>query len=363
MSPQVVRIDLREHKILRSDRRAGQTPKHRQLPHVGHGVRQGPLEELLRSYRGRVARLDEVPEIFHDLMEPRDFLAECVQHARPPHAAHEQRPRVSEHAGDVSHQLVRRPHVHPRMEIRVRIRCVTEGLLGPIGNRAQEVPEHRSLGHVPRHIIQDMALDTPVLQGRHVRLEPLERRHIDGLVVASAGDPPLYQWSPVPQGAHAAAAYVETALAGRAQGKVVPFAIVRAGDGVIIGSSRFFDIEQWAWPSDHPRHGRTTPDVCEIGYTWLARSAVRTGANTEAKLLMLTHAFEAWDAVRVCFHTDVRNDRSRAALQRIGGQFEGILRGHRMAADFIPRDSVRFSIVASEWPAAKQRLEQLLHPR
>ena len=208
-----------------------------------------------------------------------------------------------------------------------------------------------------------MALDTPVLQGRLVRLEPLERRHIDGLAAASAGDPPLYQWSPVPQGVHATTAYVETALAGRTQGKVMPFAIVRATDGVIIGSSRFFDIEQWAWPPGHPRHGRTTPDVCEIGYTWLARSAVRTGANTEAKLMMLTHAFEAWDAVRVCFHTDVRNERSRAALQRIGGRFEGILRGHRMAADFIPRDSVRFSIVASEWPAAKQRLEHLLTPR
>ncbi len=205
-----------------------------------------------------------------------------------------------------------------------------------------------------------MALDPPVLQGRHVRLEPLERRHIEGLAAASAGDPPLYQWSPVPQGAHATTGYVEAALAGRAQGKVIPFAIVRAADGVIIGSSRFFDIEQWAWPSGHPRHGRMTPNVCEIGYTWLDRSAVRTGANTEAKLMMLTHAFEAWDVVRVCFHTDVRNERSRAALQRIGGQFEGILRGHRMAADFIPRDSVRFSIVASEWPTAKQRLEQLL---
>jgi len=208
-----------------------------------------------------------------------------------------------------------------------------------------------------------MAPDTPVLQGRHVRLEPLERRHIDGLVAASAGDPPLYKWSPVPLGVQAATAYVATALAGREQGKQAPFAIIRAIDGVIIGSSRFFDIEQWAWPSGHPRYGRTTPDVCEIGYTWLARSAIRTGANTEAKLMMLTHAFETWDAVRVCFHTDVRNERSRAALARIGGQFEGILRGHRMASDFIPRDSVRFSIIASEWPAAKQRLEQLLIPR
>ena len=131
----------------------------------------------------------------------------------------------------------------------------------------------------------------------------------------------------------------------------------------MIGSSRFFDLERWAWPAGHPLHGRATPDTCEIGYTWLARSAIRTGANTEAKLLMLTYAFETWEVLRVCFHTDTRNERSRAALERIGGRFEGILRGHRMAADFIPRDSVRFSIIASEWPATKQRLEQLLNPR
>jgi N-acetyltransferase len=92
----------------------------------------------------------------------------------------------------------------------------------------------------------------------------------------------------------------------------------------------------------------------------LTRSAIRTPANTEAKLLMLTHAFETWQVLRVCFHTDVRNQRSRSALERIGGQFEGILRAHRMAADFIPRDSVRYSIIASEWPAVKQRLVQMI---
>ena len=208
-----------------------------------------------------------------------------------------------------------------------------------------------------------MALDTPVLQGRHVRLEPLERRHIEGLVAASASDQALYQWSPVPQNAHTATTYVETALSWRDAGTAVPFAISRASDGVVIGSSRFFDIEYWAWPAGHPRHGHATPDVCEIGYTWLARSAIRTGANPEAKLLMLTHAFEIWRVYRVCFHTDVRNERSRAALAGIGGQFEGILRSHRMSADFIPRDSARFSIVASEWPGTKQRLEHRLYSR
>ena len=260
----------------------------------------------------------------------------------------------------VPDQLVRRANVHAGMKIRVRIRCVAQGFLGPIGNRAQEVLKHRSLGSVPAHIIRDMALAPPVLQGRIVRLEPLERHHIEALAAASAGDPPLYRWSPVPQGVPATTAYVETALAWRDAGKAMPFAIIRASDGLVIGSSRFFDIERWAWPSGHPAHDRPGPDVCEIGYTWLARSAIRTGANTESKFLMLTHAFEVWQAIRVCFHTDVRNERSRAALERIGAQFEGVLRAHRLAADLIPRDSARYSILAGEWPLVKGRLQELL---
>lgn len=203
-------------------------------------------------------------------------------------------------------------------------------------------------------------VETFTLRGRHIRLEPLEHRHVDGLVAASGADPELYRWSPVPQGKVEAAAYVDTALAWRDAGTAVSFAIVRVEDDVVIGSTRFFNIERWAWPERHPRHGRGVPDACEIGYTWFARSAIRTAANSEAKLLMLRHAFELWQVLRVCFHTDSRNQRSRAALERIGGQFEGILRVHRMAADFIPRDSVRFSIVAAEWPAVKQRLAQFV---
>ena len=157
-----------------------------------------------------------------------------------------------------------------------------------------------------------------------------------------------------------AVAYVETALTWRDAGSAVPFAIARADDGAVIGSTRFWNLERWAWPATHPSHGRSAPDGCEIGYTWFAKSAIRTGANTEAKLLMLRHAFEVWQVLRVCFHTDARNQRSRAALERIGGQFEGILRAHRMAADFIPRDSVRYSIIAAEWPAVGQRLLQLV---
>jgi N-acetyltransferase len=203
-------------------------------------------------------------------------------------------------------------------------------------------------------------MEGPVLNGSYIRLEPLERRHIEPLAAASAGDPGLYRWSPVPQGIAEATQYVETALAARDAGTAVPFATVRVADGKVIGSTRFFNLEFWTWPAGHTLHGRTTPDACEIGYTWLANSAVRTAANTEAKLLMLTHAFEVWNVLRVCLHTDARNERSRAAIERIGGKFEGILRAHRMAADFIPRDSARFSIISEEWPAAKQKLIKLL---
>jgi RimJ/RimL family protein N-acetyltransferase len=199
-----------------------------------------------------------------------------------------------------------------------------------------------------------------VLSGTHVRLEPLDHRHIGGLATASAVDRSLYQWSPIPQGKIETASYVDTALAWREAGSAVPFAIVRMDDGTIIGSTRFFNLERWAWPPGHARYGRQAPDACEIGYTWLTSSAVRTAANTEAKLLMLTHAFETWQTLGVCFHTDVRNQRSRAALERIGGKFEGILRSHRMAADFIARDSAHFSIVAAEWPDVKQRLSRML---
>jgi N-acetyltransferase len=205
-----------------------------------------------------------------------------------------------------------------------------------------------------------MATENFVLQGKHTRLEPLDHRHIDGLVAAAGDDAALYQWSPVPRGKVEAATYVSTALAWRDAGTSVPFAIVRDEDNAILGSTRFWNIERWAWPPSHPSHGRRSPDACEIGYTWLTRPALRTVINTEAKFLMLTHAFEVWQVLRICFHTDARNQRSRAAIERIGGQFEGILRAHRIAADYIPRDSVRYSIIAAEWPAVKQRLLQLM---
>src|SRR5271166_6175484 len=141
-----------------------------------------------------------------------------------------------------------------------------------------------------------MTQESPVLSGTHIRLEPLDHRHVDGLVKASASDCFLYQWSPVPQGTAQAATYVDIALAWRDAGTAVPFAIVSLNDGVIIGSTRFWNIERWAWPPGNVRCNRQSPllakdarngaplplpDACEIGYTWLARSAIGTAANTE----------------------------------------------------------------------------------
>lgn len=200
------------------------------------------------------------------------------------------------------------------------------------------------------------------LTGNHIRLEPLTRDHIEALSAAAAEpspgamDPTLYNWTIVPQSIAETTRYVETALDWQAAGTAVPFAVVRLSDEAVIGSTRYWNIERWLWPSGHPRHGNPYPDACEIGWTWYARSAIRTGANPEAKFLMLQHAFEVWNTLRVCLHTDARNTRSQAAMERIGFKHEGILRAHKLAVDAIPRDSFRYSMTAAEWPEAKQRL-------
>ncbi len=203
---------------------------------------------------------------------------------------------------------------------------------------------------------------TVVLQGKHVRLEPLELSHADQLAAAvnMALDPSLYRWTQVPRSRAEAVDYIGAALAGRDAGTALPLVTIRNGDGALIGSTRFFDMQTFAWPAGNPRHGRTETDVCEIGYTWLSQPAIRTAANTESKFLMLSHAFEAWGVLRVCLHTDVRNLRSQVAIARIGGVKEGVLRAHRMASDFVARDSARFSVIGTEWPGVKQRLRRML---
>lgn len=200
-----------------------------------------------------------------------------------------------------------------------------------------------------------------ILQGRIVRLEPLGEQHLEGLVRVSMSDDGLYQWSPVPKGTEEAKKYIQTAKSWKEEGMAHPFAIIRVHDNAVIGSTRIFNMERWAWKAGHPRQGREYPDAGEIGYTWLDKSVIRSGVNTEAKLLLLRMAFEKWQALRICFHADMRNDRSRTAIARLGAKFEGVLRSHRLSPDGIARDSARFSIILSEWPEVKDRLEKYLN--
>ncbi|HLI41765.1 MAG TPA: GNAT family N-acetyltransferase [Streptosporangiaceae bacterium] len=193
------------------------------------------------------------------------------------------------------------------------------------------------------------------LQGTAVRLEPLRHEHVPGLVAAAAGGGDLYRWTAVPQDQARARRYVEAAAAARDAGTAVPFAVVSAADGRVIGSTRFWNLDWWPWPEP-----KGTPDACEIGHSWLSPGAVGTGANTEMKRLMLAHAFEVWRVHSVCLHTDARNQRSRRAMEKIGARSEGILRAHRLGADGKPRDSARYGITAAEWPRVRRHLDALL---
>jgi RimJ/RimL family protein N-acetyltransferase len=183
------------------------------------------------------------------------------------------------------------------------------------------------------------------LAGRHVRLEPIEERHRDDLLAAAAQDPSTFRYLFVDlsKGASVWPAYLADAL----RDEYVSWATVDAGSGRAIGSSRFLDIA--------PEHDRL-----EIGWTWIAPSHQRTPTNTEAKLLQLTYAFEELGANRVALKTDLRNERSQAAIERIGGLREGVLREQLRMPDGYRRSSVYFSILAAEWPNVRARLEARL---
>jgi RimJ/RimL family protein N-acetyltransferase len=194
-----------------------------------------------------------------------------------------------------------------------------------------------------------------LLAGRHVRLEPLTSAHAPALAAAAAGDRSTFGLTPVPDGEEQADAYVRGILQDAERGLVLPFATVLAS-GEVVGATRFLDLQYW------PVDGRPAgvPVVAEIGGTWLAPHAQRTPVNTEAKLLMLTHAFEAWQVQRVSLKTDERNARSRAAIERLGARFDGVLRAHSPAADGGLRNAAFYSILAAEWPAARAALQARL---
>jgi RimJ/RimL family protein N-acetyltransferase len=185
------------------------------------------------------------------------------------------------------------------------------------------------------------------LEGPTVRLEPLTPGHLDGLCDAGL-DPELWRLTVSRVAGRAdMERYLGVALDEQRRGVALPFATVERAGRQVIGSTRFGNVA--------PEHRRV-----EIGWTWLGRPWQRTGANTEAKYLMLCHAFEAWDCLRVEFKTSTRNDRSRTALLRIGAQEEGILRRHIVNEDGSLRDSVYFSIISDEWPDVKRRLAERL---
>jgi N-acetyltransferase len=195
-----------------------------------------------------------------------------------------------------------------------------------------------------------------VLAGRHVRLEPLGFAHTAGLAAAAVGDRSTFALTRVPDGVDDAQAYVEDALEEEARGWSRPFATMLAGTGEVVGSTRFLDLQYWAVDDRPPG----VPVVAEIGATWLAPSAQRTPVNTEAKYLMLRHAFEVWRVQRVTLKTDARNTRSRAAIERLGAHFDGVLRRFNPAADAGLRDAAFFSILDEEWPQVREGLVRRL---
>lgn len=193
--------------------------------------------------------------------------------------------------------------------------------------------------------------NTPTLVGRHVRLEPLRVDHADALRVAAA-DGALWtlRYTSVP-GLEAGETerYIDIALAARDAGQALPFAVLDAS-GEVVGSTRFYDIN------------RDVPQV-KLGYTWYAQRVQRTGLNTEAKLLLIEHAFAHWNCESVVLETSHENLRSQAAILRLGAKRDGILRANMRHRDGTLRDTHVFSILRNEWPALRSRLERKLQER
>jgi N-acetyltransferase len=208
-------------------------------------------------------------------------------------------------------------------------------------------------------VVVRSALEPFVLEGHLVRLEPLREAHVAGLAEAASGDRSTFTLTWVPHGHEEAQRYVQAALRAQAAGDVLPFAQVDRASGRVVGSTRFMALEWWDRPG-----ANGLPDVAEIGSTWLSSSVQRTGINTEAKVLLMAHAFDVWQVQRLFWKTDARNERSRAGIARLGATFEGILRHHMPSAPDpdVPRDSAYYSMLPSEWPAARESLEWRLRP-
>ncbi|MFE4591450.1 GNAT family N-acetyltransferase [Streptomyces laurentii] len=204
-----------------------------------------------------------------------------------------------------------------------------------------------------------------VLAGRTVRLEPLAMRHAEGIAWAGALDRAAYAYTSVPHGLDASCDYIARALAEQAAGRVLPFALVNPLNGRVLGATRFLELDYWrgplVWPpvTGVPDGDPLTavPDAVEIGNTWIAGEARGTGVNTEAKYLMLRHAFETWGVRRVSMRADARNARSRVAIERLGATCEGVRRAHSRGLDGVVRDTAFYSVLDEEWSAVRGMIE------
>jgi N-acetyltransferase len=204
-------------------------------------------------------------------------------------------------------------------------------------------------------------LEPVTLRGLHVRLEPLSLAHVTALVAVATGPRDTYAFTHVPADEASMRRYVEFALAAQSQSVALPFATVSLPSGRVVGCTRFGNIEYFGWPDSKPRRPPRCPDAVEIGWTWLAQDAQRTAVNSEAKLLMLAHAFERLCVCRVNLRTDARNRRSRTAIERLGASLDGVLRAHTPASDGAGiRDTASYSILAGEWPRVKMALQASL---
>jgi RimJ/RimL family protein N-acetyltransferase len=205
-----------------------------------------------------------------------------------------------------------------------------------------------------------LTLEPVTLEGRAVRLEPLTPDHVDALLSVAAGDRETYGFTPVPWDRASMASYVDKAPGHRRDGDQLPFATVSLALGRVVGTTRFYNVAAWDWSAQFPGSAalqrQDRPDVTGIGYTWLDRAAQRTPVNTEAKVLMIDHAFSVWEVRVVRIQTDARNARSRAAIERIGFRLDGIVRADMPAVDGGVRDTAVFSMLPEEWPAHRARL-------
>jgi len=203
-----------------------------------------------------------------------------------------------------------------------------------------------------------MEAPTVVLRGIEVELRPLDLADAASLAAAASESRNAYGYTLVPDEPLEAERYVARALSMRSAGLRIPFAI--RWRGRVVGTTSYSDFQPWEWGAGNARQRSDRSDALEIGHTWLAASAQRTRCNTEAKYLLLAHAFDAWNVYRVTFRTDERNERSRAAILRLGARFEGIRRADMPARDGTVRNSATFSIVQDEWGEVKRRLRARL---